>query len=185
MILFIEKYFKAVLAAVGVLLVVLAAVSWSREHDARILAEQTVKESAVREKALKQEVADVDTQGKRKLAAQKKAAAAVQTPKEAIAAIPTVTELPLNAREIPDAPSAVQVEAVPLFQALNAGKLCSIELDTCQQKATLAEKIEAEKDIQIEALKKPKSFWKRFGTTVKDVGIGVMIGYGVHAATSR
>jgi hypothetical protein len=34
----------------------------------------------------------------------------------------------------------------------------------------------AEKDIQIKALTGKKTFWKRFETTLKDVGIGVAIG---------
>jgi len=185
MIAFIEKYFKFLLAFVGVLVLVLAGVSALREHDARILAEQTVRTSEATIKNYQAAIADIQAQGARAKAALQKQAAEVKTPVQAVQEIPKITDAPLNLRPVPDAPSAVAVDAVPLYQELNRGKQCTVDLDTCQKREALTAQILAEKDTEIEALKHPKGFWKRFGTTVKDVGIGVAIGYGVNAAVRR
>lgn len=183
MIAFIEKYFKFLAAGVGILVLVLAGMSWLQEHDARLLAEQTVKEVGARVETLEQKVKDVDAAGKARSAAIKKQAARVTTAAQAIPAIPTVTDAPLNARPLPDAPSAVQVEAVPLFQELSRCKAQGVDLDTCSQKAALSQQIIAEKDTEIAALKHPKGFWKRFGTTAKTVGVAgsvaFVVGYAV------
>lgn len=181
MIQFVEKYFKYVLSAVGVLLLALGFLSWLREHDARILAEQTIKASESRVDSLQAQADSADRSAKTQIAALKKQAAAVQTPAQAIAEIPKLTDLPLNSRPVPELPSAVQVDALPLFQALTECKSTAVQLAACSTKLDLSQKIEAEKDTQITALRKPGGFWKRFGTTLKDVGIGVAIGYGVHA----
>lgn len=183
MLAFVEKYFRPVLIGAGVLLLGLAMLSAIREHDARILAEQTVKESAARVVTLEQTVKDTDAKGKAAIKALQKRAAEVKTPAAAITALPEVTEAPLAPKPLPDAPSAVQVEAVPLYQELSRCKQTGVQLGTCQDKLDLSAKIIAEKDEQIQALSKPKGFWKRFGTTMKDVGIGVAIVYGLHAAT--
>lgn len=141
-----------------------------REHDARILAEQTVQESAARVSSLEDEVKAVSAKGAAEVQAVKKSAAAVKTPAQAIASIATVSEAALQPRELPDAPSSVQVEAIPLYQALATCKETGIELQTCTAKSELTEKVIAEKDIQIQALKKKKSFWKRLGSGAKSIG---------------
>lgn len=181
-----DKHFFVLIGSIlGAVLFIGASVSWFREHDARILAEQTVKESQTRVVALEIQLQDIERAGKAQIADLRKRAKAVKTPEQAIAAIPEVSTLPLGVRPLPDAPSAVQVEALPLFQELSLCKQTAVGLGTCEAKAKLTEQIIGEKDAQIAALKHPKGFWKRFGTTLKDVGIGVAIGYTLNRATRR
>jgi hypothetical protein len=185
MIQFIEKHFKYLAAGVGILVLVLAGQSWIQEHDSRLLAEQTVKQADAHVLDLEIQAKNLEAASKQKLAALRRQASQVQTPVQAIAAIPTVTDAPLNSRALPDAPSSVQVEAVPLFKELSKCRSQSVELDTCAQKAEISAQVIKERESEIDVLKHPKGFWKRFGTTLKDVGIGVAIGYGLNAASRR
>lgn len=170
MLAFVEKYFKDVLICAGLVVLAVVSVTWVREHDARILAEQTVKESAARVATLEQQSAASvkDTQAKVVIIQQK--AAEVKTPAQAIAALPDVSTLPLNARPLPDAPSAVQVDAVPLYQQLSLCKAQSVELDGCKQQLGIAGQVSAEKDTQIKALAQRKTFWRRLGKGAKVIG---------------
>jgi hypothetical protein len=180
-----KHFFSLIGGLVLAVLITCAGVSWLREHDARIIAEQTVKASEARVQDLQGQREAVQKQADATLAALRKQAEAVKTPSQAIAAIPDVSTLPLNSRPVPSAPEAVQVDALPLFQELSACKQTAVSLTACQSKLDLTEKIADEKDAEVKALKKPRGFWKRLATTVKDVGIGVAIGYGLHAVTTR
>lgn len=155
----------------GVLLALaLGGYSWINEHDARIKAEQTVKESAARVSSLEDKIKAADASGKAAVKAIEKKAAAVKTPEQAIQAIPDLSSIPLTPRKAPDSPTAVEVEAVPLVQELAACKEGAVNLGTCETKLALKDQIITEKDEQIKALSGKKSFWKRLGGGVKAMG---------------
>ncbi len=171
---------KHVLGLIVTGAVLLAGTSWLREHDARILAEQTVKQSQDRVAVLEKQSQDVARAGNVQIAKLQKQAVTVKTPAQAIQAIPELTDVPLNARPLPDAPSAVEVEAVPLFQELNKCKQCEVDKGVLSAELDIEHKIEVEKDQQITTLKKKPGLWKRVESTAITVGIGAAIGYAAH-----
>lgn len=172
----VELWIVGVVAA----LLLIGGYCWLQEHDARIKAEAIVKESQARIVTLQQDKAAIQKTTDTKVAQIQKRSALVRTPTQAIAAMPTVTDAPLNARPLQDMPTAVAVEAVPLFQELAACRVTEAKLDGC---AALREKdaaIIAEKDTQIKALKSHGSFWKRVERTVEVLAIGAAVGYAAH-----
>lgn len=183
---FIEKHIDALLVAAFGLCLVCGFVAWTQEHDARILAEQTVKASQGRVEDLQKSITKVDEDAKAQLAGLRVRANAVKTGKEAIPEIPKLQDFPLNSRPAVGVPDAVTVDALPLFQELNKCKQDSVALAACSTKLDLQQKVDAEKDTQITALerKNKKSFWARLKKDVIDttvtVGIGVAAGYVLH-----
>jgi len=150
--------FYIIIIAVGLI----AFRSWLQEHDARVLAEQTVKQ----QQSL---IADITQQAAQKVRVVTKVVHDAVTPTQVVAAIPSLTGLPLATREIPGDPVNVTVAAQPLIQLAGDDKTARIQLEACQQ-------IGEAKDKQIEALKKKPAFWKRVEGTLKAVGVGVGIG---------
>lgn len=167
---FVEAHFKKALYIAVVFALLLAGKSWLAEHDGNLMRSEIVKAAEAKVQTLQGEVMDLQKAG----AAQKtviiREAAAVKTPMQAIAAIPSMTDAPLNARSLPDAPSAVSVDAVPLFQELTRCKVQGVDLNTCQATAEKTGEIVKEKDLEIQALKHPKGFWKRLGKSAKIIG---------------
>jgi len=150
--------------------------SWIQEHDARLLADAQVKQSSQIVKSLQDQIISVQNAAKQQTQVITRIVHDVKTPEQAIAAIPQLTDVPLNARPIPQAPGSVSVDVMPLVQALGECKVAQVNLQACQTELSAQEKIEEQKDIQIAALKKKPAFWKKVGTTLKTVGIGVAIG---------
>jgi len=157
---------KSYIAAAVLVLLGLGGYSALQEHDKRIRAEMAIKASEVKVTAIKK---NTDA----KVNAIKKKAATVKTTTEAIAAMPDVSTLPLNVRPLPDLPTAVAVEAVPLYQELAACRITETKLQGCEATA-------AEKDTQITALKSKGSFWKRVTRTAEVLAVGAAIGYVAH-----
>jgi hypothetical protein len=162
----IINYLKAQAArhvmGIGISIIVIAVgASWLKEHDARILAEATVKQSQDRVSVLQQDREDIRKAGEAAIAKLQRQAETVKTPAQAIAALPQVSPLPLNPAPLPDAPNAVRVDALPLFQTLNKCQQCEANLATAQAVIEKDKEIGAEKDKQIAALSHKKSFWKR------------------------
>lgn len=180
MIAFIEKYFKELTGALLLLLVGIGVTSFVQEHDARLKAEQTLKESANVVTGLKAQVDAVDKAGKVQIAKLQKQATTVKTPAQAIQAIPDLSALPLNVRPAPGLPNAVIVDTLPLFEDLNKCKQDAVNLGVCSTKLDLEQKIDAQKDIQITALKHKPEFWHRVKVTAITVGVGIGIGYAAH-----
>lgn len=176
----IEKHIEGLLVAAFGVCLAIGAVAWIQEHDARILAEQTVKASQSRVEDLQKSITQVDQSTKTQIAALQKKAATVKTPVQAVQAIPELSDIPLNAHPAIGFPDAVMVDAVPLFQELNKCKQDSVELSACSTKLGLEQKIDTEKDVQITALKKKPGFWKQVKDTSIKVGIGVAIAYALH-----
>lgn len=171
--------------------------SWLAEHDARLLADQQVKTSEAKVKAtedeiadLKQEITDNDARAAQQIEAVQKLVQSVKTPQQ------VVTKLPEVAPNLPVSPtvqsdnsiSFPKEDVLPLFQDLANGKEAAVKLDQCQTDYAAQKQIDVKKDSQLKdkddeitALKKPKGFWRRFGNTLKTIGIGVAVGYaGAH-----
>lgn len=179
---FIEAHFwKCIGAALLCVALVAAGKSWLDEHDARLLADQTVKTTAAALDSLQKQKDAADAAGKAKLAALQKAAAQVKTPAQAIAAMPTVTDVPLNLRPVPNIPADVTVDAMGLYKNLESCKETEAQLTTCTSELAIAGKIQDTQKAEVQALKQPVGFWKRTRQTLELIGIGAAIGYGAHA----
>lgn len=167
-----------ILLGVGVLVLSVVSVCWLRDHDARIRAEQHNRESDARIATLEQDKAAALQAGKEAKAALQKKAAEVKTPAQAIAAIPDMSDIPLSARPLPDMPTAVAVEALPLFQELNKCKQNAVDLGTCQLTYGAEQKENAELKGQVETLKKAQGggFFQRMKRCAVRGGIGAGAG---------
>lgn len=177
---FIKKHIDFFIGGALLLLVFLLGISWGHEHDARLKAEQTIKESVNTVTGLKAEVDAVDKAGKAKIAVLQKQASSVKTPAQAIQAIPALTDIPLNVRPAVGLPASVIVDAVPLFEELNKCKQDAVNLGVCSTKLDLEQKIDAQKDVEIKALKAKPAFWHRVKQTAITIGIGAALGYAAH-----
>jgi hypothetical protein len=164
--------FYIVLIAVGFV----AFHSWLQEHDARVAADNTVKQQEAQVADLKQQIEAAQQQAAQKVRVVTKVVHDAVTPTQVVAAIPSLTGLPLAAREIPGDSVNVAVAAQPLIQLAGEDKTALIQLEGCQQVDTLKDKQLVAKDVEIAALKKKPSFWKRVTGTAKAVGVGVGIG---------
>src|SRR5438309_1118073 len=89
--------------------------SYIAEHDARLLAEQQIKQSEQQVEDLQKTIAANDAAAAQQLSKLRVLQTKVTTPQQAIAAIPTLSDVPLNTRMGPTAGTAV-VDVVPLFQ---------------------------------------------------------------------
>ena len=197
---FKTHWFWLVFITIGII----AFYSWLGEHDARLQADAQVKQSEDQVTVLRQQIQqntdqiatlqrsidDVNKAAQRKIDVIVKQQEQVKTPEQAIPAV-TQTNPELDARSLPDAFDRASVKALPLFTTLSQCRITDTKLDACTtnlaSETEIAKtndanyqqqiKITAEKDKEISALKQPKSFWRRFGSTVKTVGISVGAGY--------
>jgi hypothetical protein len=162
--------------AVAVLGFIVGA-SWLQEHDARLKAEVTVKAAQEQINTLQAKKGDVDKAAKTQIVILQKEAAAVNTPKQAIDALPSVTTAPLAPVPVPDLPDDVAVNAVALYKNLNACKQDAVNLAACSAKLDIQGQIDGKKDEQITALKRKPGFWKAVKSKAITLGIGAITGY--------
>lgn len=149
------------LIAVASLATWLVFTSWRAEHDARLVSEVKVSAAEAQVKSLQQQMQDRDAASAQQVALLRQQAAAVKTPMQAIAAIPQISNVALNARVLADNPTQVGVDALPLFQELSACRQQSLALGTCQADLKDSQAVIAQKDVEVAALKKKPGFWKR------------------------
>lgn len=154
--------------------------SWQTEHDARLLASQQAKVAEATISGLQQQIVATNAAATKQVQVITKIVRDVQTPAQAVAAIPQLTDAPLNPAPAPN-PTQVSVDAIPLVQILAQAKQDSIELGACRSNETADQQIIAQKQTEIVALKKKPSFWHRVGGTLKIAGIGVGIGIALGA----
>lgn len=178
------------LVIIGISLV--AFHSWKQEHDARLLAEQqvqasdaAVKESQQQISTLTKQISAGDAKAAQQIAALQKAFTAVKTTKQAADEIPhVVTNLPTPVVVQPDESLNIpKVDVIPIVQDLADAKVATVKLAQCQADYATEQQIAAQKDSQlsakdkeITALKKPKGFWRRIGSAMKQIGVGIGIG---------
>ena len=145
---------------------------WLAEHDASLQARATVKLAQSQIVTLQQGIVQRDAQTQQQVAPIIKIIHDVQTPAQAVAALPQIISLPSPA--IPQANNSVLIppdDAIPLFQAVADDKVCRALLTTATADLADEKGIVGEKDKQIVALKAKPKFWARVGHDAKVVGI--------------
>lgn len=160
------------LIAVGLI----AGHEWLKEHDARLSAESIVRQSEAREKDIESRLLTLQNQTKIRTEVIRKQVASITTPKQAIAAIPSLSDVPLNLRPSPDMPDAVEVSAIPLAQELGQCREDSINLQSCQQELGMESDLRAECRVQLAAITKKPKFWHRVWGQVKTGSVFLSIG---------
>jgi hypothetical protein len=154
--------------------------SFIAEHDARILADAQVKTSERSVADLTKQIASTNTAAADKVRTVVKIVHDAQTPAQQIAAVPQLTDIPLNARSIPplaaSGPPQVAVDLAPLVEELGKCRESSVELAACQANLQAEASIVGQKQTEISALKKKPTFWARVSGIAKAVGIGIGIG---------
>ena len=161
---------------VAILVALVLGHSWLAEHDARMKADATIKASEATVATLQQQIAATNAQAAQKVQTIVKIVRETTTPTQAVAAIPQLTDIPLNGRVSIDNGNQVSVDAIPLIQVLGQAKENAVQLGACQSDLKNETAIGAQKDVQIAALKKKPSLLHRVGHVLKLVGIGVSIG---------
>ena len=161
-------------AAVSVALVL--GHSYIVEHDARVVADAQIKISETTVASLQAQIVATNAAAAQKVQVITKIVHDVATPPEAIAAVPQLTDVPLNARVIPNNPVQISVDYLPLIDLLGQAKVDKTNLDACTVDLQNETAIVTAKQTEIVALKKKPSFWKRVGGVAKAVGVGIGIG---------
>ncbi len=149
------------------------------EHDARVLAEASMRQSELTVKTLQQQITDNDTRSQQQIAHllwQRQAV--VKSPAAAIRAIPSLETLPLNARPVTAEPTAVMVDVVPLAQTLIDFQTLKVDDTQCRSDLTAEQKIVTQQDAQIKVLTKKRGFWRRLWGYTKTALVAGAIGYG-------
>lgn len=171
----IEAYAKTHLFYI--ILIVVSVVSfrvWLSEHDSRVAAENKVKQAEVAVATLQKRIDSIPAQTAAKVQVVTKVVHDAVTPSQVVAAVPTLTDVPLAVREIPGNQVDVEVAARPLMQLVGELKTSQIELGACQQTGTLKDQQITQLQIAVKA-SKPK-FLTRLKRVAEVVGVGVMIG---------
>jgi hypothetical protein len=150
-----------------------------QEHDARIAAEAQIKTSEAAVATLQQQIAQTNAQAAQKVQVVTKIVhdlGPAPTPTQVVAAVPELTNVPLNARPAVDNSAQISVDAVPFVNFLAQAKTDQINLGACQSDLKNETAIAAQKDIEIKALKKKPSFWKTVKKDVEFAGVVLSIG---------
>lgn len=166
----------AVYIALIVLLLIFGRV-WLSEHDARVKAEQTVKQQQDKVQVLQEQIKAIPVQTAAKVQVVTRVVHDAQTPAQVVAAIPQLTDVPLQARVSPINPADVEVAAQPLIQVLGELKTAQVELSACQQVDGLKDQQLAAKDTEIVALKKKPKLLERVKHVAEAVGVGIAVGF--------
>lgn len=162
----------AVLAAMSYF----AVHSWLAEHDARLAADITTAEAKAQVKQLNTDMATIIADKDSVIAGLKKQKAEVKTPQQAITAIPTLVDLPINVRPDPTDATRATVDVLPLFQQLNQCKQDTVELNACKLTSEKKDEIIKIDEAEIVTLKKKPAFWKRMTGSMKSAGFWTSVG---------
>jgi len=149
---------------------------WLSEHDSRIASDAALKASQATISQLQQQIASTDKAAAAKVQTIVKIVHDAQTPAQVVAAIPALTNIPLNARTVPNDSVDVEVAAAPLIDLIGQYATLTTNLTACQSDLTAQKAIDVQKDTQIAILKKKPKFWHRVGNGAKLIGIGVGVG---------
>jgi hypothetical protein len=175
---------KHVFGIVIAALVLLVGSSWLQEHDSRLKAESTINQTRVVIDGLQAQMKATDAANKTVIAALQKQRAEVKTAPQAVQAIQAEAKTDaevqaLDVQPLPDAPEAVRVNSVPLFQKLNSCAQCGDNLTAARSDLATQQAIDKQKDEQIAALKRKPTFWHRVKVTAITLGIGAAAGYAI------
>lgn len=147
-----------------------------QEHDQRVLADAQIKTDQVSIATLQKQIASNDAAAAQKVQTIVKIVHDVQTPAQAVPAIPQLTNVPLNARVLPDNPVQVGVDALHLIQVLGQAKQDAVNLAACQSDLKNQQQIDSKKDDEILQLRKKPSLLHRVKKSVEFAGICMGIG---------
>jgi hypothetical protein len=150
-----------------------------QEHDQRVVAEAAIKVSELKVSDLQAQIKAADAAAATQVQAVTKVVhdlGSSPTVGQVVAAIPQLTNVPLNARVAVDNPAQVSVNAVPFVNFLAAAKIDQINLGACQADLKNETAISTEKDTQIAVLKKKPKFLTRVKHIAEAVGVGITIG---------
>lgn len=159
------------------------------QHEVDYLNDQ-IKSRDGQLSALKDQAAARDKQTQAQIAAIAKLINQPKTPEQVIQSLPVVTDVPLNARTIPNS-AQIAVDAQPLFTGFAACKQQSLSLDACKQDLVdqkkvaeiLARNIDDQKaviQVKDETIKSyakaagHKSFWGKVWDKTQQVGLVVI-----------
>lgn len=162
-----------------ILIGLIAFRSWLAEHDARAASEMVVKAEQTQIADLQQQIQAINADTAQKVQVVTKVIhdlGPTPTPAQVIAAVPQLTEVPLNTRAAPDNPVQVSVDALPFVNLLAQAKEDAINLKACTDTSAIKSQQLAAKDIEIAVLRKKPNFWHRVIGTAKAVGVGIGIG---------
>ncbi len=184
-----------------VVAIAVGGTTWLHEHDARLAAEAKIKVDESQVQVLQQSIAQNnqaiaslqqqmqqrDAANAQLIATLVKQRQAATTPPQQVAVLQSEAKLPEPITSLPNSPDwkLPAVDVAPLFSQVNDGLQAQAALSTCQgdltdQKAitakddsTIADQTKqiALKQDEINAIKHPKGFWKRFGHDLKLVAI--------------
>lgn len=141
--------------------------SWRSEHDARLVAEVTSVQAKAQIEQLRSDMQANKAASDAQIADLKKQRIAVKTPAQAVAAIPALTDIPLNIRTDVSDPTRASVDVLPLFQELNSCKQDAVALQACTFQSEKKDEIIKVDENLIAVLKKKPSFWHRIGSQMK------------------
>ena len=152
--------------------------TWLEEHDEKQAAERQAAVAEVQIKTLQQQVIAVQQTAVTKVAAVHKIVQQATTHAQQIAAVPDLSDIPLNLREGPEInnPDTVEVSLVALTKELGQCKEDQINLQACTATSALKDQQLALKDQEIVSLKKKPKFLTRLKHVAEAVGVGIAIG---------
>jgi hypothetical protein len=168
--------------AIWVVAAVVAVIGWHAwigEHDQRLAAEAAIKTSQAAIATLQQQIQQTDAQAAQKTQTIVKIVhdlGPAPTTGQIVAAVPQITDAPLNARVITNDPTNITVAAVPFLQFVQQAATDKVNLAACTSDLANEKAIGVQKDAQIAVLKKKPSFLHRVASVAKAVGIGIAIG---------
>jgi hypothetical protein len=149
------------------------------EHDQRVAAEAAMKISEANVSQLQAQIKNTDNVAAQKVQTIVKIVHDLgpnATPGQIVAAVPQLTDAPLNARVIANDPANISVAAVPFLQFLQTSATNSVLLGACQSDLKNETAIVGQKQDEITALKKKPSFISRVKHVAEAVGVGIAIG---------
>lgn len=156
--------------------------SWLAEHDARMVADGQVKTAEATVAGLRANQTTTATVAAAQVQTLRTQAVKTTTPAAALVILRT-TAPELEATTVPTTgllSSEVAVDAVPLYQDLNAAAQDKVNLAACTTELTDEKGVTTAKDAEIKALKSKGGFWVRVRNTAVEVGIGAALGYAAH-----
>ena len=153
---------------------------WKYEHDTNAAKAVQIAVAQNTITQLNAQIIANNTQAAQKVTTITKIVHDVTTPAQAVAAIPILTNIPLNARVIPGNAVDVEVAALPLVDLIGQYQIAQTNLSACQANITAEKAIVVQQAGEIATLKKKPPLKQRIVHALKVggtiFGIGVVIG---------
>ena|SRR5208282_5078218 len=153
---------------------------WRYEHDNSAAKAAQLQVAQANIANLQAQIVANDNQAAQKVQVITRIVHDAQTPAQVVAAIPTLTDIPLNARTIPNDPVDVEVAAVPLIDLIGRFAADETNLTACRSDLTAEKAIVVQQQTEIIILKRKPPLKQRLihaakvGGTI--LGIGILIG---------